>query len=75
MGQTDRYGDGHSRIRVEKGVRKGERLIRLVEKTISSWHGVGLPGRLAQSGASLTANQRVAGSSPGPATYFRGDLS
>ena len=32
-------------------------------------------GRLAQSGASLTANQGVAGSSPGLATYFRGDLS
>ena len=31
-------------------------------------------GRLAQSGASVTANQEVAGSSPGPATYFRGDL-
>ena len=30
---------------------------------------------VAQSGASLTANQGVAGSSPGPATYFRGDLS
>ena len=29
----------------------------------------------AQSGASLTANQGVAGSSPGLATYFRGDLS
>ena len=28
------------------------------------------PGRLAQSGASLTANQGVAGSSPGPATFF-----
>ena len=28
-----------------------------------------------QSGVSLTANQGVAGSSPGPATYFRGDLS
>ena len=39
MGHTDRYGDGHSRIRVEKGVRKGERLIRVVEKTTSSWHG------------------------------------
>ena len=25
---------------------------------------------VAQSGASLTANQGVAGSSPGPATYF-----
>ena len=35
----------------------------------------GLPGRLAQSGASLTVNQGFAGSSPGPATYFRGDLS
>ena len=34
-----------------------------------------MPGRLAQPGASLTANQGVAGSSPGPATYFRGDLS
>ena len=34
-----------------------------------------LPGRHAQSRASLTANQGVAGSSPGPATYFRGDLS
>ena len=33
------------------------------------------PGRLAQSGASLTANSRVAGSNTGPATYFRGDLS
>ena len=30
------------------------------------------PGRLAQSGASRTANQGTAGSSPGPATYFRG---
>ena len=29
------------------------------------------PGRLAQSGASLTANQGVAGSSPDPATFFR----
>ena len=28
------------------------------------------PGRLAQSGASLTANQEVAGSSPDPATFF-----
>ena len=28
-------------------------------------------GRLAQSEASLTANQGVAGSSPGPATFFR----
>ena len=34
-----------------------------------------MPGHLAQSGASLTANQGVAGSSPGPATYFHGDLS
>ena len=33
-----------------------------------------LPYRLAQSGASLTANQGVAGSSPGPATFFRWDL-
>ena len=32
-----------------------------------------LPGHLGQSGASLTANQGVAGSSPGPATYFCGD--
>ena len=31
-------------------------------------------GPLAQSGASLTANQGVAGSNPGPATFFRGDL-
>ena len=29
------------------------------------------PGRLAQSGASLTANQGVAGLSPGLATFFR----
>ena len=28
-----------------------------------------------RSGASVSANQGVAGSSPGPATYFRGDLS
>ena len=27
------------------------------------------------SGASLTANREDAGSKPGPATYFRGDLS
>ena len=33
------------------------------------------PGHLAQSGASLAANQGVAGSSPGPGTYFRWDLS
>ena len=33
------------------------------------------PGRLAQSGASLTMNPGVAGSSPGQALYFRGDLS
>ena len=33
-----------------------------------------LPGRLAQSWASLTANQGVAGSNPGPATFFRWDL-
>ena len=33
------------------------------------------PGRLTQSGARLTVNQWVAGSSPGPATYFHGDLS
>ena len=33
------------------------------------------PGRLAQSGASLTANPGVDGSSPGPATYFREYLS
>ena len=32
------------------------------------------PGRLAQSGASLTANQGVAVSSPCPSTYFCGDL-
>ena len=31
-------------------------------------------GHIAQSEASLTANQGVAGSIPGPATYFRGDL-
>ena len=37
MGHTDRYGDGHSRFRVENGVRKGERLIRIVEKTTSSY--------------------------------------
>ena len=37
MGHTDRYVDGHSRIRVENGVRKGERLIRVVEKTTSSY--------------------------------------
>ena len=30
--------------------------------------------RLVQLGASLTTNQGVASSSPGPATYFRGDL-
>ena len=30
---------------------------------------------IAQSGASLTANQGVAGSSPGPAAYFCGYLS
>ena len=30
---------------------------------------------LAQLGSSLTANQGVAGLSPGPATYFLGDLS
>ena len=35
----------------------------------------GRPGRLAQLRASLTANQGVVGSSPRPATYFRGDLS
>ena len=29
------------------------------------------PGRLAQSGTSLTTNQGVTGSSPGPATFFR----
>ena len=33
------------------------------------------PGRLAQSGGSLTADQGVAGSIPGTATYFRGALS
>ena len=33
-----------------------------------------MPGHLAQPGASLTANQGVAGSSPGPATFFRWDL-
>ena len=33
-----------------------------------------LSGRLVQSVASLTANQGVAGSSPGSTTYFRGDL-
>ena len=32
-------------------------------------------GRLGQSGASLTVNQRVVGSSPGPATYWWYDLS
>ena len=32
------------------------------------------PGRLAQSGESLTANQGVAVSSPGPATFFRWNL-
>ena len=32
-------------------------------------------GYLAQSGASLTANQGVAGSNFRPATYFCGDLS
>ena len=32
------------------------------------------PGCLAQSGASLTANQGIAGSNPGPATFFRSDL-
>ena len=32
------------------------------------------PGRLAQSGASLTANQGVAGSSPGLPTFFGWDL-
>ena len=36
---------------------------------------LGYAGRLAQSGASLTANQGVAGSSPCPATYVRADLS
>ena len=30
--------------------------------------------RLTQSGASLISNQGVAGSSPGPATFFRRDL-
>ena len=30
---------------------------------------------LAQLGASLTVNKEMAGSGPGPATYFRGDLS
>ena len=29
-----------------------------------------MQGRLAQLGASLTANQRVTGLSPGPATFF-----
>ena len=33
-----------------------------------------LSGSLAQLGASLTANQRVAGSSPGPGMFFRWDL-
>ena len=33
-----------------------------------------LPDRLAQSGASLTANQGVVGSSPGTATFFLCDL-
>ena len=43
----------------------------------ASWSALGglhhchRPGRLAQLGASLTANQGVAGSSPGPATFFR----
>ena len=32
------------------------------------------PGHLAQSGASLTTNQGVTGSSPSPATLFRSDL-
>ena len=32
------------------------------------------PGHLAQSGAHLTANQGVAGSSPGQTTFFRWDL-
>ena len=32
------------------------------------------PGCIAQLGASLTVNQGVAGSSPGPATFFRWDL-
>ena len=32
------------------------------------------PGRLAQSVAYLTANQGIAGSSSGPATFFRWDL-
>ena len=34
-----------------------------------------LPGRLVQSGVSLTASQGATGSSTGSATYFRGDLS
>ena len=32
------------------------------------------PGHLAQLGASLMANQGVAGSSPSPSTFFRWDL-
>ena len=34
MDHTHRHGDSYSRIRVEKGVRKGERLIQVVEKTV-----------------------------------------
>ena len=35
------------------------------------WSSFCMPGCLALSGASLTANQGVTGASPGPATFFR----
>ena len=38
---------------------------------ISDWPFLLMPGHLAQSGASLTMNQGIAGSSPGPPTFFR----
>ena len=42
---------------------------------VVTWLDCGMLGCLAQSGASLTANQEVAGSIPSPATYFCHDLS